>query len=312
MLSRVADTIYWMARYMERTDGMLQVLRTNYISSQDDICDFSWRHLLHAYGSELSEEEISKIEKDTSKVFEYLILDKMNRSSAYNNIQQSRENARAIQDHITKEVWQCLNNYYHFIRTPDIERQVKTGDPVSAMDLLIQHGLLFTGTIKNTMTRDEAYTYLNIGKFLERAILITDIIRIKLNEIDTEGVDSDDARGLRYLLYSLLGYEIYMKTYKGNFTANQVLELVIYNTFFPHSLLYCLSHLNRYFVRLKSESLPESYQKLEYLIGKTLNNVKYSNLRADAPRQVDSFLFQTRKELIEIGNCFSRYYFGNT
>lgn len=312
MLSRVADTIYWMARYMERTHGMLHIMRTNYISSQDDIKDFGWGPTLNTFGSELTGDEITEMEKDTFEVFDYLILDKINSSSAYNNISRSRENARAIQDHITKEVWQCLNTYYHFIREPEIEKQLKTGDPVTAFDLLIRHGLLFTGTVKNTMTRDEGYTYLHLGKFLERAILTTNIIEIKLSEMEPEGLHSVDARGLRYLLYSLSGYEIYMKTYKGKFTTEQVLELVLYNTFFPHSLMYSLYQLNKYFERLKPESLPENYEQLEFLIGKILNYVKYSNIEADNLKTLNCFLLQTRQDLIEIGNSFSRYYFGNT
>ncbi len=245
-------------------------------------------------------------------MFEYLILDKMNSSSAYTNITQARENARAIQDHITKELWQCLNNYYHFIRERDIENQVKYGDPVTAIDSLIRNGLLFTGTVKNTMTRDEGYTFLHIGKFLERAIITVDILRIKLNEIEPEEFHSVDARGLRYLLYSLFGFEIYMKTYKGNFSIEQVLELVIYNPFFPHSLMYSLNQLNKYFERLKPESLPDNYEELEFIIGKSLNNVKYSNLEAENPNKMNDFLMKTRRDLIEIGNSFSRYYFGNT
>lgn len=312
MLSRVADTIYWMARYMERTQGLLQVLRTNYISSQDDINDFSWKPILNTFQSELSKDEIAKSEKDTSKVFEYLILDKNNRSSAYNNIRQSRENARAIQDHITKEVWQCLNDYYHFIREQEVEKQVKNRDPVTAIDLLIRHGLLFTGTIKNTMTRDEGYTYLHIGKFLERAILTLDIFRIRMIKTGETPQAVVDARDLRYLLYSLFGYEIYMKTYKGNFNNENVLEMVIYNVFYPHSLMYNLTQLSTYFERLKPDSLAENYEYLEFLIGKTLNNVKYSNLEANNPTSLNSFLLQTRWELIEIGNSFSRYYFGNS
>jgi uncharacterized alpha-E superfamily protein len=312
MLSRVADTIYWMARYMERTHGLLQNIRTNYISSQDDIKDFSWRSLLNTYGNELSAQEINKVDKDTSRVFEYLILDKMNGSSAYNNISRSRENARAIQDHITKEVWQCLNDYYHFIREPVIEKQVKNGDPLTAIDLLIRHGLLFTGTIKNTMTRDESYAYLHIGKFLERSILTVDVLRMKFTEIDPQSYQLVDARELRYLLYSLFGYEIYIKTYKGHFTIENVLELVLYNNFFPHSLMYSLYQLNKYFERLKPESLPENYEQLEFLIGKILNNVKYSNLEAGNFNMLDPFLLRTRQDLIEIGSSFSQYYFGNT
>lgn len=301
-----------MARYMERTHGMLQIMRINYISWQDDINGFSWKPLLNTYGNELSAQEITKVEKNTLKVFEYLILDRINSSSAYNNISRSRENARAIQDHITKEVWQCLNDYYHFIRNPEIEKQLKNGDPVTAIDLLIRHGLLLTGTVKNTMTRDESYTYLHIGKFLERSILTIDILLIKLSEMDPRSLQAVDARVLRYLLYSLFGYEIYMKTYKGNFTTGQVLELVLYNPFFPHSLMYSLYQLNKYFERLKPESLPESYEQLEFLIGKIFNNVKYSNLEDNNLKALNYFLHQTREDLVEIGNSFSQYYFGNS
>jgi uncharacterized alpha-E superfamily protein len=301
-----------MARYMERTHGMLQMIRTNYISSQDDISDFSWRPLLVNYGNKLGKNDIKRIEKDTPQVFEYLILDKMNSSSAFSNIWQARENARAIQDHITKEVWQCLNNYYHYIREPEIENQIKNGDPVTAIDSLMRNGLLFTGTIKNTMTRDEGYTFLHLGKFLERAIITVDIVRIKVNEIDASFFQGVDTRGLRYLLYSLFGFEIYIKTYKGHISTEQVLEMVLYNAFFPHSIMYSLYQMNKYFERLKPDSLPENYEHLEFLIGKILNNVKYSNVETGDLKVLNQFLLQTRKDLIEIGNAFSRYYFGNT
>ena len=72
MLSRVADTIYWLGRYMERTNGMLQVILTQYISSQDEGSEFIWRPLLKIYG-ELSEEEIKDIETSSPKALEYMI-----------------------------------------------------------------------------------------------------------------------------------------------------------------------------------------------------------------------------------------------
>jgi uncharacterized alpha-E superfamily protein len=303
--------MYWMARYMERTDGLLQSLRTNYIAMQDGVKNISWRPLLYTYG-DLSAEDVAVVEKDSSKVLEHLVLDRMNAASAFNNITTGRENARAIQDHITKEVWQCLNDYYHLIRFSELERQLKFGDPVTALDMLMRHGLLFNGTVKNTMTRNEGYTFLHLGKFLERAILTADILRIKLNELNYEIDQAVDAPGLRYLLYTLWGYEVYIKTYKGNVQADNVLELVLYNTYFPHSLLYSLHQMNRYFERLKSDSLTESYEQLEFLIGRTMNNVKYSNVAAGNAAMVNNFLLQTRNELIEIGSAFGKYYFGNS
>lgn len=301
-----------MARYMERTGGMLQVSRTQYISSQDDLKDFTWTPLLNTFGGQLGEEELKELEKDSTKVFHYLILDKENETSAFNNIMKARENARAVQDHITIEVWQCLNNFYHFIRETEFEDLLETGDPVTAIDLLLRYGLQYTGTIKNTMSRDEGYTYLHIGKFLERAMIVTDILRMEVNKFDSDVEQSLEPRGLKYLLYSLLGYQIYMKTYNGHFSSKQVLELVVHNNFFPHSLIYSLYQMNKYFERLKSESLPESYAQLEFLIGKTMNNIKYSNLQVNNKVMLNQFLLQTKKELIGIGECFSKYYFGNS
>jgi uncharacterized alpha-E superfamily protein len=311
MLSRVADTIYWLARYMERTNGILQALRTNYIASQDEIKEFSWRPLLITY-SGLKGDEITDIERDSSKVLEYLIVDRTNGASAYNYIMQSRENARSIQDNITKEVWQCLNDFYHFIRNVDIERELKHGDPVSAIDQLIKQGLLFTGTVDNTMTRDEGFTYLNIGKFLERAVQTTDLIRMKMSEFNTDSKNMVEAPTMRYLLYSLFGYEMYIKTYKGNFTPENVLQLVVYNTHFPHSVLYCLERIYKYFERLNADSVQENYDQLDFLIGRTMNNIKYSNVNAHDPAMLNNFLHQTKNDLFDIGSSLSKLYFGNT
>ncbi len=189
MLSRVADTIYWLGRYMERTNGMLQVILTQYISSQDDVSESMWRPLLNIYG-ELTGEEISEMETSSAKALEYMIFIPSNSASAYNNVMFSRENARGIQDHTTKEVWQCLNDYYHFIRGDSLRRESSMADPVSTIDLLIKNGLLFTGTVDNTMTRGEGFTYINIGKFLERAIHTADIIRIKMNELHNDPTEA--------------------------------------------------------------------------------------------------------------------------
>ncbi len=311
MLSRVADTIYWLGRYMERTNGMLQVILTQYISSQDEVREFMWRPLLKIYG-ELSEEELKNIETSTPKALEYMIFSHENSASAYNNVMFSRENARGIQDHITKEVWQCLNDYYHFIRNDNLIKEPAMADPVSTIDLLIKNGLLFTGTVDNTMTRGEGFTYINIGKFLERAIHSADVTRIKMNELYGGENEAYGAMKLRYLLYSLFGFEVYLKIYKGNFTTKNVLDLVLYNPDFPHSILYSMERLYKYFGRLNSESLPENYDRLEFLIGKTMNNIKYSNVDENDMLSLDAFLFQTKQELFEISAAFSKYYFGNT
>ena len=309
MLSRVADTIYWLGRYMERTQAMLQVIRIQYIASQDEPNYWGWQPLLHTFG-DLSDKELEQRAPHTPQVLYHLIFDRENGASVYHNIVRGRENARAVQDHITKEVWQSLNDFYHLIRRDDVAHQTLGEDPMSGFDTLTQQSVLYVGTVQNTMPRDEGYIYLKLGKFLERSLQTIDLLRLNQHLFDqaTEAHSPE----LRYVLFGLLGYELYLKTYQGQIDATSVLELVLYNPDFPHSLLYSLGQLQRYCERLKDKSRPESYEHLRFLIGKARTTVAYSTLQAQQGGALGQFLSQVRSELLEITAALSNAYFGNS
>ena len=310
MLSRVAYNIFWMSRYIERTNGMLRLLRTNYISSQDEVNNFSWRSVLRLY-SDVSPAQTEMIEMQSSRVLDHLVLDFNNTSSVCNNIYKARENARAVQDHISKEVWQCLNDYHHLVRDSVIHNQIKYGDPVTAFDNLIRHGMLYYGTVDTTMARGEGFNYLHVGRFLERAILSIDMLNARLTELGYNLQQPIEAPALRYLLYSLSGYELYLKTYRGKMATSSVVEQILYNPNFSHSVLYCLQQLTRFFERLQGESLPENYREVEFQIGKSRNNIRYSNMQEADSITLKSFLERTRNEIFTIDTAFNKYYFGN-
>ncbi|RZL98656.1 MAG: alpha-E domain-containing protein, partial [Pedobacter sp.] len=101
MLSRVADSLYWMSRYMERADGILRMLKINYASSQDDIQEFSWKPVLKIF-TFLKEEEAEILATNTRAVLQFMVTDKENPNSVLNIVTQARENGRSVQDHITK------------------------------------------------------------------------------------------------------------------------------------------------------------------------------------------------------------------
>ena len=162
------------------------------------------------------------------------------------------------------------------------------------------------------MPRGEAFNYLNVGKFLERGILSTDMLLIKLKELDNDFLHKVDVPALRYLLYSLSGYELYLKTHRGNFQADLVVDQIIFNESFPHSISYCLKQLHKYFERLESESIPAHYKEVEFLIGRSVNNVKYSAIKTIETDELIQMLKQTRTEFFEIANAINKYYFGNS
>ena len=106
--------------------------------------------------------------------------------------------------------------------------------------------------------------------------------------------------------------EQYLKTHRGNFQAEFVIQHILYNSTFPHSVSYCLGQLSRYFERLEPDSLPESYRHLEFLVGKTLTTVRYSDTKAGDGAGLRAFLQQVRQQLLEIAAALNQYYFGNS
>jgi uncharacterized alpha-E superfamily protein len=308
MLSRVADSLYWMSRYMERTDGILRMLKINYTSSQDDDKDFTWRPVLRVF-SYLDEQEMARLEKQSREVLLFMVTDKENPNSVFNMVIKSRENARSVQDHITKELWQCLNEFYHIVRDDKLVRALKYDDPITVLDALIKQGILYYGTTEITMSRGEGLSFMSIGRYLERAIQSTDILDVKFSDLSYDINKETDTTYWRYFLQSISGYELYLKNYRSGFEAKNILDQVIFDSHFPRSVQYSVVRLQRYFERLESEQNIESFQTIHFKIGKLCSNVQYSNVRLVTDGGLNNYLNKLKQELYDVGDALSRHYF---
>lgn len=307
MLSRVADSLYWMSRYMERTDGILRMLKINYASAQDDVLEFSWKPVLRIF-SYLDEPSAAAIAHQSRTVLQYMVTDKENANSVVNIITRARENARSVQDHITKELWQCLNDFYHTMRSEHLIRGLQSDDPFSSLDDLIRHGLLYYGITDITMARGEGYAFINIGKFLERGVQSADILDIKFSDLDYDLARTDTSYW-KYLLLSISGYELYLKTYRSGFDARNVVEQIVLNEDFPRSVIYSINQLQRYFERLKSDRNKEAFRKIDFMIGKIKSKVRYSTVESILQQGLHSYLIGVKEDLYEVGNAFNQHYF---
>ena len=245
MLSRVADSLYWMSRYMERSDNILRMLKINYAASQDDVQEFSWLPILKIF-TFLNDDQAKAMEYNTREVLKFITIGKDNTNSVLNIVTAARENGRSVQDHITKEMWQCLNDFYHTMRDWRLEEWLQKEDPVTVLDNLLKNGLLYYGTTDVTMARGESNAFINIGKFLERAVQSADILDVKFSNLKNDGDKIADTTYWKYLLMSISGYELYLKTYRSGFEAKNVVEQVILNDNFPRSIIFAVNGLTTY------------------------------------------------------------------
>jgi uncharacterized alpha-E superfamily protein len=296
---------------MERTDGILRMLRINYAFSQDDKQEFNWSPVLRTF-SYLEDEVIAKLQDSTRAVLHHMVLDRENANSVFNIVTKARENARAVQDHIPKELWQCLNDFYHLVRNEKLGSQLKHEDPVTVLDSLIRQGLLFYGTTEITVARGEGFNYMNIGKYLERALQTADILDVKFSDLSYDLDKTPDTTYWKYLLLSISGYSLYLKTYRSGFEARNVIEQVVFNTHFPRSILYSLDRLHRYFERLKANSDLKGFEKITFMIGKNSNYVRFSNVEIISGMGLHQFLTQIKTDLLAISKELNRQYFANT
>lgn len=293
---------------MERSDGILRMLKINYASSQDDIHEFSWKPVLKIF-TYLEEEKIEDIRKDARAVLKYVVLDRDNPNSVFNIVTQARENARSVQDHITKELWQCINDFYHIIRDEEFGKGLQAEDPITELDILIKQCLLFYGTADVTMARGEGTAFMNIGKYLERGIQSSDILDVKFSTLTYDSDKTGDATYWKYFLLSMAGHQLYLKTYRSGFEARNVVEQIVLNSHFPRSVSYAIARMHIYFKRLKSEKNNESFKQIDFMMGKLVSRVQYSTADAIMQQGLHQYLIETISQLNKIGADLDEKFF---
>ena len=311
MLSRVAASFYWLSRYIERSDGMLRMLKINYASSQDTIQEFTWAPVIRIFAGS-GEEETERLDNNSRAVLKYMVTGKENPNSIINIITISRENARGVQEHIPKDLWQCLNEYYHTVKDPKIEKALQREDPIGVLDVLIKQVMLYYGTAEITMERGEGRSFMNIGKYLERAIQSVDILDIKFGSVSDNPDLLTDTSYWKHLLQSIGGYELYLKSYREGFEAGNILEQVVLNNDFPRSVIYSVNNIQRYFDRLKNNSNMDDFRELSFQIGRLQSKIKYSSVKSIEQDGLHQYLTQIRKDLYGIGNALNEHYFANS
>ncbi len=309
MLSRIAESLFWMNRYVERAEGMLRMLKINFVTSLDknESYQYNWSPVLQIF-TELNEREIDKIKDDTNAALIYMITEKNNPNSIRSIITKARENARGVQDHITKEVWESINEYYQKVSSKRIEELLESGEQLYTISSLIDQSLYFYGVSEVTMPRGEGWNFMNIGKFIERSIQTADILDIKFHDIEYDLNNPMDIPYWKNLLLSVSGYEYYMKTYHTGLQTQNVLDMIIMNTNFPRSILYSVKKISHIMEKIGHERTEADLQ-LEKNIGRLRSRIEYSDLESISKIGLHQYLDEIIDDVFTFSNKLSKVYF---
>ena len=313
MLSRVADGMFWLNRYMERADGMLRTLHSFYILSFDkELNDSQGYKPLLQYYTDLTKEQIVQSQYDSNFVLKYIICDNHNINSVKNLVKKARENARGSQDKITKELWEHINSLYHFMNSPDLSRKLETYEALSILSKLNKDLMLYNGILHVTMPRGLGWCFSSIGKNIERCLHTISLTQAYYKPINYNLEGEEDLLYWRRLLLSLSGYEQYLKSYSNISHNRKIVQHVIFNRDFSHSVMYTLELLDKYLENLSVDNTSNEARQLQNQFGRLKSMVKFTDYYNLTNQQLEDVLNEIKSQLIQFSNDFSKLYFSYT
>jgi uncharacterized alpha-E superfamily protein len=322
MLSRTADHLFWMARYMERAENTARMLDVNYQTSllpqSADAAEKGWKGLLSI--SELSGDFAKRYGQVTAaNVMDYMVSDAQNPSSIRSCLMAARENARAVRGTLTTEVWETQNQTWL-----EFQRMVATGfqrDPSALFEWVKFRSHLSRGVTVGTMLQDEAFHFLRIGSFLERADNTARLLDVKFHAVETEyfGAASqsqsqgpngtDSARDIEFdfyhwsaILRSVSGFEVYRKAYRNVIKPEKVAELLILRPDMPRSLAACVNEVLANLKMVANEQSGETLRKA----GRLRADLQYGRIDEILATGLHAFLTQFLDRVGTLGVGISR------
>jgi len=314
MLSRTADHLFWMARYMERAENTARMLDVNYQASlmpQSAIeAETGWKGLLGI--SELSGDFATRHGAVTpDSVMRYMVSDAANGSSIRNCLQAARENARAVRGTLTTEVWETQNQtWLEFQRM--IANESFLRDPSTLFEWVKFRSHLSRGVTVGTMLQDEAFHFLRIGSFLERADNTARLLDVKFHAVESEyfganagaaGRDTEvDFYHWSGILRSVSGFEVYRKAYRNVIRPEKVAELLILRPDMPRSLAACMHEVVANLERVANEQSTETLRRA----GRLRADLQYGRIDEILATGLHAYLTQFLERVGTLGIGISR------
>jgi uncharacterized alpha-E superfamily protein len=312
MLSRTADHLFWMSRYTERAENTARMLDVNYQTSllpqSTAASQAGWMGMLSI--SELKQRYADKHGQSLTarSVMDFMVRDENNPSSIISCLRAARENARAVRGSLTTEVWETQNQTYL-----ELVRMLAQGalerDPASFFEWVKFRSHLSRGVTSGTMLQDEAFNFLRMGTFLERADNTARLIDVKFHAVETDfygqGTEKDQELDFYHwsaILRSVSGFEIYRKVYRDVIKPERVAQLLILRPDMPRSLLGCMNEFMGNLAMVTSDPASETRRRA----GKLRADLQFARIDEILATGLHAFLTQFLDRVNEIGAHISR------
>lgn len=309
MLSRVADSLYWMSRYLERAENTLRLLDVTMSLMLDTGgagAEERWQRMVEALGKPEGLEWNGKLEQMAQR----LVFDQLNPTSAIYCLSAARENARQVREEISTEQWQRLNRLFHQIHSPQAQAQFSS-NMNELLPSLVDGIHLFQGVGDSTMIHGQGWQFIRLGRALERAYATATLLEVYQPELMS--AQEREHTGYQYLeLVGLLrcctAFEAFCQVYTADLTPGRILEFLVLNREFPHAIRYCVDSARTAIQSIQTTGGRRSPDELIAGIGRLHAMLGYTTIGEILAGDTGAFLHNVREQCLRIHELIYRYY----
>ena len=301
MLSRVAESIYWMSRYIERAENVARFIDVNLHLSLDLPVGIQaqWTPLVSTTGDdEAFDQRYGEASREA--VMRFLAFDTENPNSIASCLRAARENARSVRENISSEMWEQLNEAYLLVT--NTSEKWAMAEPYEFFSGIKLASHLFTGLTDNIMSHSEGWHFCQLGRLVERADKTSRIVDVKyfilLSDNWSEDTPFDDIQW-GALLHSASGFEMYRRTH-GLISPSEVVAFLLLDREFPRSVLFCLSKAEESLHAISGTPMETFSNPAEQRLGQLRSEFAYTHVDQILDEGLHEFLdaFQTKLNLV--------------
>ena len=303
MLSRVADSLYWMSRYLERAEHTTRLLDVNLNLMLDESArsaDKRWVRVLQALGRPKDIVWMG----DPYALKRELTFNTQNKASILSCIIAARENSRHVREQISTEQWHQLNSLYLQVTRPGLERSMAgIEQPTEFLQQVMESVHQFQGVSDSTMSHGEGWQFIQVGRYIERATATAVLLEAYHEDLwSTQELTIDSNQYLDWmgLLRSATAFEAYCKVYTADLTPDRIVEFLLLNEEFPHSMRFSIDSLRRALGAIQEDSGKHRAEPLRRLAGRLQASLSYSSIEEILSEDLVAYLREIQTQCHEI------------
>lgn len=312
MLSRVANSLYWLNRYVERAENIARIIgaNLNFMLDSDTNITEQWDPLIWITGNQNLFYEKYK-EATRENVVSFLLFDTEYPSSIINCLSSARENARTVREIINIEMWEQINRFYLMIHSASENKKISIDKIIEFLEEIKLNCHIFYGIQESTLSRNESWHFGRLGKLLERADQTSRIIDVKyfyvLPSVNLVG-STFDILQWSTILKSASGFEMYKKKYKA-IKPDKILEFLILDSEFPRAIKYCLNKSNASLHAIMGSDTSSFTNKPEQTLGLLRSELAYTDIQNIINTGLHEFIDSLQLKLVKVGHDIYREFF---